>query len=107
MNGILVLGILGGTAILSSKLLDWIKELQGGQINNFITQTAAFALGILVTFLAAMTDFADGVQLGNMTLGNLNGASLIYLGLMLGATGSWVYDKSPIKTPSLGENAPE
>lgn len=102
---IFAVALFAAMSLTASKLLDLVKLLQAGKLADFLTQTAAFGVGIFVAFLGSWTNFADGVKVGGFTFGALNAASLIFLGLMAGGTGSFAYDRFSKDTPSLGEHA--
>jgi len=79
-------------AALTLKLMDFVRYLKAGDSNGVITQFAAWVIGVVVTVLVAQTDWADGISVGDMTLGTINIWSLIFVGLAAGSTASVVKD---------------
>lgn len=77
---------------LTWKIVDFIKQLRVRDWNAAVTQAAVWVAGVLVIWLLAGTDFASGVKIGNMVLSHLNAASLVLVGLSVGASGSVAYD---------------
>lgn len=74
------------------KIVDFVKHVRVRDINAVVTQLAVWGAGVLVTFLLAGSDFAEGVSIGDTTLGALNAASVVLVGLCLGASASVGYD---------------
>lgn len=77
---------------LAWKLVDFVKQLRVRDWNAVVTQAAVWVAGIVVVFLLANTDFASGIKIGDMVLSDLNAASLILVGLSVGASASVGYD---------------
>ena len=77
---------------LAVKIVDFVKYISNRDTNGIITQLAVWVSGVVVVFLLAATDFADGVEVAGMTLDSLNVWSQVLLGLTLGSTGSFAYD---------------
>lgn len=94
-------------AALVWKIVSFVKFLMSGDKNKAVTQLVTWAAGIGVAFLLAASDFASSVDVGDHTLGNLNGASVILFGVALGSVAAAAYDtlsKNP--EPKLLSNAP-
>lgn len=79
-------------AVLSLKLIDFLRYLRAGDLNGVFTQIAAWIAGVAVVFLVAQTDWASGVAVGDMNLATLNAWSLVFYGLSVGSGGSVVKD---------------
>lgn len=84
-----------------------VKNAQGGKMKDVVTQLVHWAISVAVVVIAGQTDFANSMQVGNLSMGNLNIASLVFMGLALGSVGSVIYNFSPRPTPSIGEKAPD
>lgn len=83
---------LAAALALTWKLVDFVKQLRVRDWNAAVTQAAVWVAGVLVIWLLASTDFASGIKIGSMVLSHLNGASLVLVGLSVGASGSVAYD---------------
>ncbi len=77
---------------LIKKLVDFTRYAKAGDINGIITQLVAWAAGIAVFFLAAQSDWADGIEIGDRALSVLNGWSLVMAGLAAGSSASVFQD---------------
>lgn len=76
-----ILALMGA---LISKIVDFARQVRARDWNAVVTQAVAWAAGVAGAFLLAASDFADGVvfdQLGGYALSDLNGASLIFVGM--------------------------
>lgn len=69
-----------GTVVFS--FVNVLKFASGKQWNSVVTQLIAWAAGIAGIFLAGATQFAAGINVGDMTLETLNGPSKFFLGLV-------------------------
>lgn len=65
-----------------TKLIDFFKFVTNGDVNGIVTQLAVWASGVIGVTLVAQTDFASGVAIGDLNLTQLNGWSLLFVGLM-------------------------
>lgn len=83
---------LAAAVALIWKVVDFAKLVRSKDVNGIVTQLAVWGAGVAVFFLLASTDFANGIRIGNMVLGHLNGASVVLIGLSAGSTGSVLYD---------------
>lgn len=83
---------LAATVALLWKVVDTAKLVRVRDVNAVVTQAVTWGAGVLLAFLLAATDFADGIPIGDMHLGHLNAASLILVGLSLGSSASVAYD---------------
>jgi hypothetical protein len=79
-------------AALILKLIDFLRYCRAADVNGITTQLAAWIAGVLVVLLVAQTDWADGISIGDMSLGTLGFWSLVFYGLSAGSTASFVKD---------------
>lgn len=91
-------------AALVYSLANLVKQIQGGAVNEAVTQMFTWICGIGVTFLLRASDFAENVTIGSdgYTLSTLNPFSTILVGIALASTAGVIYDTLPKSTPSLG-----
>jgi hypothetical protein len=82
-------------AALVKKLVDFVRAAKAGDHNGIVTQLVAWVGGILVVMLAAHTAWADGIDFGDTTLGDMNLASQILAGLALASSASLAADFTP------------
>lgn len=90
------------------KIVDFVQFLRVGDKDSAITQAGVWIAGVVVILLLSATDFASGIQVADYSLGSLNVASLILLGLSVGSTASAVVDvkKAIDNTDSAAVTAP-
>lgn len=79
-------------AALTLKLIDFLRYLRGGDMNGALTQLCAWIAGVVVVLIVAQTDWADGIAIGDMSLGTLGFWSLVFYGLSAGSGASAVKD---------------
>lgn len=79
-------------AALTLKVVDFLRYCRAADVNGVFTQLAAWIAGVIVVLLVAHTDWADGIAVGDMTLGTINVWSLIFYGLSAGSAASFVKD---------------
>lgn len=79
-------------AALILKVVDFLRYLRAGDTNGVFTQLAAWVGAVLVVLLAAQTDWADGIGVGDKSLGTVNFWSLIFVGLTIGSGASVIKD---------------
>lgn len=77
---------------LTWKIVDFVKYLRARNVDAVATQAGVWFAGVAVMLLLAATDFAEGITIGNLALGDLNRASLILLGLSIGSSASVLVD---------------
>ncbi len=77
---------------LIKKLVDFVRYAKNGDINGIVTQIVAWAAGIAIFFLAAQSDWADGIEIGDRALSVLNGWSLVLAGATFGSVASTAQD---------------
>jgi|AntRauTorckE6833_2_1112554.scaffolds.fasta_scaffold91650_2 hypothetical protein len=95
-----------------TKLIDFFKFVTNGDFNGVITQLVVWVSGVVGVTLVAQTDFAVGVEVGDLNLTQLNGWSLLFVGLMASSIFSVVNDVrnaidntgSAVTPPLLGTN---
>lgn len=84
---------LAAAIALAWKLVDFVKFVRARDTNGIVTQLAVWVAGVVVVFLLAATDFADGIAIGDKALGSMNAASLLFIGLgFVGSSASVIYD---------------
>lgn len=79
-------------AALTLKGMDFFRYLRAGDTNGVLTQLFAWVLSTLVVMLVAQTDWADGVAVGDRSLGTINIWSLLFVGLAVGSGASFIKD---------------
>lgn len=79
-------------AALVKKGVDLLRYVIAKDGNGALTTVVALGVGVAVAFLVAASDFAAGVEVAGRTLANMNDASVVLVGLGLGATGSVGWD---------------
>lgn len=79
-------------AILTLKLVDFLRYARAADMNGVLTQLCAWIGGVVVVLLVAQTDWADGIQIGDKSLHSLSIWSLIFVGLTTGSGASVVKD---------------
>jgi succinate dehydrogenase/fumarate reductase flavoprotein subunit len=76
---LLALGLVVKTA------MDILRYLRGRDWNGAGSLLIVWLGGFGAAVLFAATDFADSIVVGDMSLGNLNAASLVVFGLVIGS----------------------
>lgn len=76
-------------ALVVKTTVDILRYVKGQDWNGAVTLLIAWLAGFAAAALFAQTDFADAIAVGDQTLGNLNAASLIVIGLTLGSAGAF------------------
>lgn len=77
---------------LVKKIVDFTKYSANGDINAMVTQVVGWLAGIAVAFLAAKSNYGDGIVVNGQTLGSLNPASLIFVGFNLASAAGVTWD---------------
>lgn len=88
-------------------IVNVIKQLQGGQVKEGVTQILTWIVAVLLIALLAQSDFATSVKVGEWVLGDLNFASLVIFAMSLAGGANVLYDVIPKETPTLGTTATE
>ena len=78
--------------LLVVRLVNFLKYVKARDKNGWLTILTAWVSGVLVVLLFAQTDFASGIQVGDVGLDSLNVWSLIVVGLTVASTGSFAVD---------------
>lgn len=79
-------------AILTLKLVDFLRYARAADLNGVLTQLCAWVGGVVVVLLVAQTDWARGIQIGDKSLHSLSFWSLIFVGLTTGSGASVIKD---------------
>ncbi len=79
---------LAALGLVVKTTVDILRYLRGKDWNGAGTLLIAWVGGLLAAVLFANTDFADSIQVGDQTLGQLNLASLVVIGLTIGSVGA-------------------
>lgn len=79
-------------ATLIGKILDLAKYIRVGNLNAVVTQIVGFVAGVVVVMLAAQTNYASEIVLGDLSLADANIATQIFLGLLATSLFSALYD---------------
>lgn len=74
------------------KFVDFLKALTNKQTNTAVTQLVVWAGGIAAVFLAGASQFAPEINVGTHTLEALDGATKLFVGLMIGSATSAAFD---------------
>lgn len=74
------------------KVVDFVKFAKARDVSSAATQILTWVAGIVMAFLLAKSDFAGGIDVSGMALGDLNAYSVVLFGLGLGSTASGVVD---------------
>lgn len=85
---------------LIKKFNDWIKQITNRDVNGVITQVLVWVVGVLGVWLAAQTDFASGISIGDKTLDTLNFGSIVFVGLFIASSASLFHDYLQAKDDS-------
>jgi hypothetical protein len=70
-------------AVLVFAIINFLKAVRNKDANGYLTQIIVWIAGVAVVFLAAQTDFAEGISIGDQTLTTLNVWSLLFIGLTI------------------------
>lgn len=89
---------------LVKKVIDFLKYCTNRDINGVVTTAAAWIGGVVVIILFAQSTFAEGINIGDVTLASLNIASLIIVGMSIGSgaglANDWISAKRPTDDPA-------
>ncbi len=70
-------------ATLVGKLVDFVRQVRGKDLNGVLTQVVAWIAGVAIVLLFAESDWANAVQFGDIFLDQMNFASQVIAGLAL------------------------
>lgn len=73
-------------------IINFIKFIKSKDTNAVVTQLAVWIAGVLVINLVAHSDFGKTLKAGDYVLGNLNGWSLLFVGLSVGSVALFAND---------------
>ena len=74
------------------KVIDFARYARARDINGIATQLLTWVAGILVVLLAARTDWAAQLRVGEFSLADLNSWSQVFWGLSFASTASFSKD---------------
>lgn len=78
--------------VLTLKIIDFLRYARAADLNGVLTQLSAWVAGVLVVLLAAQTDWAAGINIGDKNLHTLGFWSLVFYGLSAGSSASLAKD---------------
>lgn len=76
-------------AVLVFAIINFLKAVRIKDTNAALTQIIVWVAGVLVVLMAAQTDFAAGISIGDRTLDVLNFWSLLFIGLTISSLASF------------------
>ncbi len=79
-------------AAITLKGLDFVRYLRSGDANGTLTQLSSWIISVVVVLLVAQTDWADGIAVGDQSLGTINFWSVLFVGLSVGSGASFIKD---------------
>lgn len=95
-------------AVLVFAIINFLKAIRSKDGNAAFTQITVWVAGVLVVLLAAQTDFASGIMIGDQALTALNFWSLLFIGLTISSLASFGVEikkaldgSDSAKTPNL------
>lgn len=77
---------------LVKKIVDFVKYAANGDINAVVTQLCSWLAGIAVAFIAANSDYGDGIGINGELLSTLNAWSLALVGFNLASAAGIGWD---------------
>lgn len=78
--------------VLTVKIIDFLRYARAADLNGVLTQLFAWIAGVIVVLLAAQTDWASGISIGDENLHTLGFWSLVFYGLSAGSSASLAKD---------------
>src|SRR5437660_754661 len=78
--------------LLIKKFVDFLRMVSGRDFSGIVTQLVVWSSGVGALFLAAQTQWAEGISIGDRPLSHLTAWSIVFVGLTLGSTASVVSD---------------
>jgi hypothetical protein len=102
-------------AALTLKIIDLLRYARAADFNGVLTQLCAWIAGVVVVVLAAQTEWASGISIGDKNMHTLGFWSLVFYGLSAGSVGSVAVDARkaidnsnsaaiPVLVPPAGSN---
>jgi hypothetical protein len=77
---------------LVNKVTDFLKYVRNKDWNAALTQLEQWGGGVASVFVASAANLTRGVGVGDLSLGDLNSASKVLLGMTIASVGSFAYD---------------
>jgi hypothetical protein len=72
--------------------INFLRHLRGQEWGGAATVASSWAAGVIAVMIAAQTDFASGIAVGDRSLEGLNLASQVFVGLSAASIASFVTD---------------
>ncbi len=85
---------IAGLAFLLKKIIDFSRQLRGGDIDGALTQLVAWGGGIGLFWLAASSMAFAKVDIAGFLFSDLDWASKVLGGLLLGSGASFISDRN-------------
>ena len=85
---------------LVKKVIDFLKYVTNRDLNGVITTGLSWVGGVVVVLLFAASDFAEGIPVGDTTIAALNFASLVIIGMSIGASAGVAADVISSRRPT-------
>lgn len=79
-------------ALLVIAIINLVKFVRAGDMNGIITTISVWIAGVVVMFLVAQTDFADGIVIADRALSSYNAWSLVFMGLTISSIAQFAND---------------
>lgn len=79
-------------ALLIVSIINFIKFIRAKDTNGLVTQLSVWVAGVVVVLLAAETDWASTINVGDQLLGDLNFASKLFVGLTIASVAMFAND---------------
>lgn len=79
-------------AALVIAVINLIKYVRARDVNGVVTTLSVWLAGVVVVFLVAQTDFADGIVIANQPLSVYNAWSLLFIGLSISTIAQFAND---------------
>ncbi len=77
---------------LVKKLIDFLRYASARDVNGVVTQLVTWVSGFGALLLAAQTNWADQIMVGDSSLAALNVWSLVFVGMTVASSASVVHD---------------
>src|SRR5688572_25197383 len=74
------------------KVIDFLRYARSGDLNGVFTQLCAWGAGIGVVVLMAQTQWANGVEIGDIALSQMGIWSLVFAGMQVASGASVIKD---------------
>lgn len=77
---------------LVKKVVDFVKYATSADVNAMVTQLVAWLSGVVVSFMAANSDWGDSIAVNGQSLASLNGWSLAFVGVNVASLAGFGWD---------------